>query len=83
MCNRKKLGPFSSGLGQHGNKDDLFLRYYRTLHVFCGNTVGFDSLYDLGGLEDFGSLAWLCTYGFRRACDDFDHGLWLLSSTGV
>lgn len=45
--NRKKLDPSSSGLGQHGNRDDQFLLYYKALQVSFGNIVGFGSLCDL------------------------------------
>lgn len=41
MSNLKKLGPFRSGLDQHGNIDDWFLLFNRVVQVFCGNTYGF------------------------------------------
>lgn len=48
--NLKELGQHSSGLVQHCNGYDRFLWYYRALHVFCGNIVGYGSLCDLGDL---------------------------------
>lgn len=56
MSNLKELGPFSGHFSQHNNRDDRFHWYYRVMHVFCDNTIGIGSLYDLRYQEGFSSV---------------------------
>lgn len=83
MSNLKKLGQNSRGLGQHGDRDDWILWYDMALHVLCDKTFRLTVCVTRLIQRESVLVVWLCANGFRGVCDGFEHGLRLMSPTGM